>query len=85
LSILYYARDGLFCYSHDHLNMTHVGETLKAMRWRPPAEFDMPPRNPDRPTAMPKAWAGLPSAFDHTRKKSRSHEAPPHQGEPERQ
>ena len=36
LSILYYAGDGRFCYSHDMLNMTHVGETLKAMEWRPP-------------------------------------------------
>ena len=43
-----------------------IGETLKAMRWQPPAEFNMPPRKPDRSTAMPKAWAGLPSAFDDT-------------------
>ena len=25
LSILYYVGDGLFCYSHDMLNMTHIG------------------------------------------------------------
>ena len=68
LSILYYARDGLFCYSHDYLNMTHIGETLKAMRWQPPAEFNMPPRKPDWSTAMPKAWAGLPAAFDDAEK-----------------
>ena len=35
LSILYYAGDGLFCYSHDYLNMTFVGETLKAIARRP--------------------------------------------------
>ena len=26
LSILYYAGEGLFCYSHDMLNMTHIGQ-----------------------------------------------------------
>ena len=59
LSILYYAGDGLFCYSHDMLNMTHVGQTLKAMAWRPPAEFNMPPRDPNRDVSLPKAWAHL--------------------------
>ena len=46
LSILYYAGDGLFCYSHDMLNMTHIGQTLKAMAWQPPPETNRPPRNP---------------------------------------
>jgi len=59
LSILYYAGNGLFCYSHDFLNMTAIGETLKAMAWQPPAEFNMPPRKPDWSTAMPGAWAHL--------------------------
>lgn len=59
LSILYYAGDGLFCYSHDLLNMTHVGETLKAMGWRPPADFHMPPRQPDRDVSLPPRWAHL--------------------------
>jgi hypothetical protein len=59
LSILYYAGDGLFCYSHDMLNMTHIGETLKAMGWRPPAEFNMPPRQPNRDVSLPPAWAHL--------------------------
>jgi len=59
LSILYYARDGLFCYSHDMLNMTHIGETMKAMRWRPPAGFNMPPRQPNRDISLPRAWAHL--------------------------
>jgi hypothetical protein len=59
LSILYYAGDGAFCYSHDMLNMTHVGETLRAMQWRPPAEFNMPPRRPDRDVSLPPAWAHL--------------------------
>ena len=59
LSILYYAGDGKFCYSHDMLNMTHVGETLKAMEWKPPASFNMPPRKPDRDVSLPRAWAHL--------------------------
>ena len=63
LSILYYAGDGLFCYSHDYLNMTYIGETMKAMQWQPPAEFNMPPRKPDWRTHLPEAWAHLPDAF----------------------
>ena len=59
LSILYYAGDGLFCYSHDMLNMAHVNETMRAMAWRPPAEFNMPPREIERSVALPKAWAHL--------------------------
>lgn len=59
LSILYYAGDGLFCYSHDMLNMAHVNETLKAMGWRPPPGFHMPPRQPNRDVSLPKAWAHL--------------------------
>ncbi len=63
LSILYYAGDGLFCYSHDYLNMTYIGETLKAMAWQPPPEFNMPPRKPDWSTDLPAAWRHLPDAF----------------------
>jgi ketosteroid isomerase-like protein len=59
LSILYYAGDGLFCYSHDMLNMTQIGETLKAMHWKPPAEFNMPPRHPNRDVSLPPAWSHL--------------------------
>ncbi len=59
LSILYYAGDGLFCYSHDYLNMTYIGETLKAMAWQPPAEFNMPPAKPDWSTDLPQAWRHL--------------------------
>jgi len=59
LSILYYAGDGLFCYSHDMLNMTHIGETLRAMEWRPPEGFNMPPRRPNRDISLPAAWAHL--------------------------
>lgn len=63
ISILYYAGDGLLCYSHDYLNMTYVGETMKAMAWHPPAGFNMPPRKPDWRTHLPKAWRHLPTAF----------------------
>jgi len=59
LSILYYAGDGRFCYSHDMLNMTHVGQTLRDMEWKPPAEFNMPPRQPNRDVSLPAAWAHL--------------------------
>ena len=59
LSILYYAGNGRFCYSHDMLNMTHVGETMKAMGWKPPGAFNMPPRKPNRDISLPKAWAHL--------------------------
>jgi hypothetical protein len=59
LSILYYAGNGLFCYSHDMLNMTHIGETLKAMAWKPPASFNLPPRKPNRDISLPAAWSHL--------------------------
>lgn len=59
LSILYYAGDGLFCYSHDMLNMTHIGHVMREMEWRPPAEFNMPPRAPNRDVSLPAAWAHL--------------------------
>ena len=64
MSILYYAGDGQFCYSHDYLNMTYIGETLKAMAWQPPPEFNMPPRKPDWSTDLPAAWRHLEHAFD---------------------
>jgi len=63
LSILYYAGEGLFCYSHDYLNMTYIGETLKAMAWQPPPEFNMPPRKPNWSTDLPEAWQHLASDF----------------------
>ena len=59
LSILYYAGDGLFCYSHDMLNMTHVGQTMRDMGWKPPPQFNMPPRSPNRDVSLPKAWEHL--------------------------
>jgi ketosteroid isomerase-like protein len=59
LSILYYTSNGLFCYSHDMLNMTHIGQTMKEMGWKPPAQFNMPPRKPNRDISLPKAWKHL--------------------------
>jgi hypothetical protein len=59
LSILYYAGDGLFCYSHDMLNMQHVNQVLRAIEWRPAGEFNMPPKRPNRDISLPKAWAHL--------------------------
>lgn len=63
LSILYYAGEGLFCYSHDYLNMRYIGEVLKAMAWRPPPEFNMPPAKPVWNTDLPAAWQHLPTRF----------------------
>jgi hypothetical protein len=59
LSILYYAENGLFCYSHDMLNMTHIGQTMRDMEWKPPAKFNRPPREPNRDVSLPVAWAHL--------------------------
>ena len=59
LSILYYAGEARFCYSHDMLNMTHIGQTMRDMGWRPPKEFNMPPRKPNRDISLPRAWAHL--------------------------
>ncbi len=59
LSILYYAGDGRFCYSHDMLNMTHIGQTMKAMGWKSPTEAKLPPRRPNRDVSLPRAWAHL--------------------------
>ena len=59
LSILYYAGNGLFCYSHDMLNMAHVFEVMKAIGWKPNSEMNMPPREPNRDVSLPKAWAHL--------------------------
>lgn len=59
LSILYYAGDGLFCYSHDMLNMTHIGQTMRAMDWKPTGDFNTPPLRPNRDVSLPAAWAHL--------------------------
>ena len=59
LSILYYVGDGLFCYSHDMLNMTHIGQTMRAMEWKAPAEMIYPPRTVNRDIRLPAAWAHL--------------------------
>ena len=59
LSIIYYAGDGLFCYSHDMLNMTHIGQVMREMEWKPPDAFNMPPRRPNRDVSLPAAWAHL--------------------------
>jgi hypothetical protein len=65
LSILYDARDGLFCREHQMLNMAHLTEVMREMRWRPPAELNAPPKNPNRGVSLPRAWAHLET--DHAR------------------
>jgi hypothetical protein len=43
--------------------MRYIGETLKAMAWQPPPEFNMPPAKPDWSTGLPAAWRHLQDAF----------------------
>jgi ketosteroid isomerase-like protein len=59
LSILYYAGDGLFCYSHDMLNMKHIGQTMRDMQWRPKSKINLPPKDINRDVSLPTAWAHL--------------------------
>jgi ketosteroid isomerase-like protein len=59
LSILYYAGKGLFCYEHQMVNIAHIHETMKAMKWQPNAALNAPPPNPDRDLSLPRAWAHL--------------------------
>ena len=37
---------------------------VPAMAWKPPPEFNMPPRKPDWSTDLPAAWSHLAHAFD---------------------
>lgn len=62
ISILYYASGGEFCYELDLLNMAHVLEDLRAMRWRPQGEFHAPPQRPNRDWSLPPAWRHLAGA-----------------------
>ncbi|MBM4385547.1 MAG: nuclear transport factor 2 family protein [Deltaproteobacteria bacterium] len=48
ISILEYASGGKFKSEQDILNMAHVGELIRESGWRPPARFNMPPKNPRR-------------------------------------
>ncbi len=41
------------------LNMTHIGQTMRAMGWTPPPEFNLPPREVNRDVSLPAAWAHL--------------------------
>jgi ketosteroid isomerase-like protein len=59
ISILYYAGDGRFCYELDLLNMAHVFEDLRSMKWRPGPGAQTPPEKPDRDWSLPAAWRHL--------------------------
>jgi ketosteroid isomerase-like protein len=48
VSIMEYAGQGRFSSEVDLLNMVHVGELIAESGWRPPPNFNMPPRNPRR-------------------------------------
>ena len=58
----HYAGDGLFCYSHDMLNMTHIGQTMRDMQWRPEQKINIPPKVVNRDVSLPPAWAHLAKA-----------------------
>jgi hypothetical protein len=63
LSILYYARDGLFCYEYQMVNVAHIDAVLQEMGWTPNADLNPPPSRPNRDASLPAAWAHLePSA-----------------------
>lgn len=47
-SFLRYVGDGRFSYEEDLLNMVHVGELIRESGWKPPADFNAPPRSPRR-------------------------------------
>ena len=53
MSILHYAGDGRFNYELDVLNMAEVIEIIGNSGWAPPANFNAPPRTPDRNTTPP--------------------------------
>lgn len=48
LSIMEYAGAGRFSYEEDLLNMVHVLELIRESGWKPPANFNPPPRQPRR-------------------------------------
>ena len=54
ISTMYYAGDGRFCYEHDLMNMGEVDQLMREMKWRPPADFHFPPKQPNRDTSLPK-------------------------------
>ena len=47
-SLMIYAGGGRFSHEEDTLNMVHVVEVMGECGWKPPLEFNMPPRNPRR-------------------------------------
>lgn len=47
-SLMVYAGEGRFSHEEDLLNMVHVGELIRESGWKPPAEFNPPPRKPRR-------------------------------------
>jgi len=53
VSTLRYAGNGRFDYEEDLLNMTQVIEDVGLSNWRPTAEFNIPPPNPNRDWSRP--------------------------------
>jgi ketosteroid isomerase-like protein len=52
-SRMIYAGSGKFRYEEDLLNMAHVLEDMKSMRWRPVDGFLAPPAEPNRDFSVP--------------------------------
>ncbi len=40
-------------------SLTNVGQTMRDMAWRPPAEVNFPPKVVDRDVSLPARWAHL--------------------------
>jgi ketosteroid isomerase-like protein len=53
VSTMIYAGNGLFCYTEDLMNITHIIEDLATIGWTPGEEVEMPPANPNRSFAHP--------------------------------
>jgi len=50
---LIYAGNGKFRYEEDQLNMVHVLDDMKSMRWRPGPDSVPPPAQPNRDFSVP--------------------------------
>ena len=50
---LIYAGDGKFRYEEDQLNMVHVLDDMKSLRWRPPRTSCRHPTEPNRDFSVP--------------------------------
>jgi len=55
VSVMYYAGDGRFSYSHDLLNMAEVHDLIAESGWVPAGDLNPPPEHPNRDITRPSA------------------------------